>query len=240
MIKAVLFDIDDTLYDSTKLTTMARRNSIQAMIDAGLPGGEEKLYKKLEEIIERLGPNYHRHYDELLKELGVKWDPRVIAAGVVAYERTKVGYLRPFPKVVPTLLNLKKKYRLGVISNGLAVKQWEKLIGLGLHHLFDAVITSEEVGAEKPDDEIFKAALRKLNTRASECAMVGNKLDTDVVGANRAGMLSIRIRRGKSANAKPQSPEAKPDFEIDDVSELPQILEGGGWKRRKRTQRSTP
>ncbi len=240
MIKAVAFDIDDTLYDSTKLTTMARRNSIQAMIDAGLPGEEEELYRKLGKIIERFGPNHQRHYDELLRELGMNWNPRIIASGVAAYERTKVGYLRPFPKVVPTLLELKKRYRLAVISNGLAIKQWEKLIGLGLHHLFDAVITSEEVGAEKPAGEIFKSALREMAVKARECAMVGNKLDTDVLGANRAGILSIRIRRGKSAAQRPSSPEAKPDFEIDDISELLNILEGDGWKRKKKkTRRST-
>ncbi|MEE9564209.1 MAG: HAD family hydrolase, partial [Candidatus Hydrothermarchaeaceae archaeon] len=132
MIKAIFFDIDNTLYDSTKLTTMARQNSIRAMIDSGLPvKDEDRLYDLLEEIIKKYGSNYGKHYDRLLEELGLGTDPKIIAAGVVAYEHTKEGYLVPFPGVIPTLLTLKERYRLGMISNGLAVKQWEKLIGLG-------------------------------------------------------------------------------------------------------------
>jgi putative hydrolase of the HAD superfamily len=108
VLKAIFFDIDDTLYDSSKLTAMARMNSIKAMIDSGLPEKDEnKVYKILEGIIAKFGPNYGKHYDELLRELGLKWDPKIIAAGVVAYEHTKVGYLKPFPGVIPTLLELK-------------------------------------------------------------------------------------------------------------------------------------
>jgi putative hydrolase of the HAD superfamily len=85
-IKAIFFDIDDTLYDSTKLTTMARENSIKAMIDSGLQErSEEKLYNLLNEIIKKHGSNYPKHYDRLLDELGHGPDPKIIAAGVVAY-----------------------------------------------------------------------------------------------------------------------------------------------------------
>jgi len=226
MIKAIFFDIDDTLYDSTSLTTMARKNSIRAMIDAGLPAtDEEKLFRLLETVIQKSGSNYGRHYDELLKELGVAWNPKIIAAGVVAYEHTKVGYLKPFLRVVPTLLELKKKYKLGIISNGLAVKQWEKLIGLGIHHLFDIVATSEELKYEKPQKEIFEFAVKKLNLKPEECAMVGDKLYSDVLGGNRAGMRTIRILKGKRKNEKPASKEEEPDFEIKDISELFRVLE---------------
>ncbi|MEE8167882.1 MAG: TIGR02253 family HAD-type hydrolase [Candidatus Hydrothermarchaeales archaeon] len=226
MIKGVFFDIDDTLYDSTKLTTMARRNSIQAMMDVGLLKDEDAAYSMLEGIIERFGSNYSKHYDELLKESNVGWNPKIIAAGVVAYERTKVGYLKPFPRVIPTLLSLKKEYKLGVISNGLAVKQWEKLVGLGIHHLFDEVVTSEEIGAQKPEKEIFLSAVDKLKLSSMECAMVGDKLDTDILGAKHVGMLAIRMLKGKFASEEPSSEEYKPDFEISDISEVPEILRG--------------
>ena len=224
MPRAIFFDIDDTLYDSTSLTTMARKNSIRAMIDAGLPGKEEELFKLLEKVIQKFGSNYSKHYDELLKELGMAWNPKIIAAGVVAYEHTKAGYLKPFPRIVPTLLKLKEKYKLGVISNGLAVKQWEKLIGLGIHHLFDIVATSEELKHEKPQKEIFEFAIKKLNLKPEECAMVGDKLDSDILGGNRAGMHTIRVLRGKHKNEKPASKEEKPDFEIADLSEIFEVL----------------
>jgi putative hydrolase of the HAD superfamily len=220
-IKAIFFDIDDTLYDSTKLTTMARQNSIRAMTDSGLPiRDEEKLYTLLEDIIKKHGSNYGKHYDRLLEELGLEIDPKIIAAGVVAYEHTKEGYLKPFPGVIPTLLKLKERYNLGVISNGLAVKQWEKLIGLGIHHLFDVVATSEELGFSKPQKEIFFVAVEKLGLVPEECIMVGDRLDTDITGGNLAGMKTVYLKKGKYGGEKPKTDDETPDFEIDDITEI--------------------
>jgi len=193
MLKAIFFDIDNTLYDSKTLSSMARRNSILAMIDAGLNVPFEKAMKKLEEIIEKYGSNYPRHYDKLLDAFNIK-SSKIVAAGIVAYERTKFGYLRPYPEVVPTLLKLKKKYRLGIISNGIAIKQWEKLIGLGLHHFFSTVITSEECGAEKPAKKIFQAALKSIGAKAKEAVMIGDKEKEDIEAARKAGMHAIDIK----------------------------------------------
>jgi putative hydrolase of the HAD superfamily len=226
MIKAIFFDIDDTLYDSTKLTTMARQNSIRAMIDSGLPEkSEEKLYSLLSEIIKKHGPNYTKHYDRLLEELGLEHDPKIVAAGVVAYEHTKEGYLRPYPGVIPTLLALKEKYKLGVISNGLAIKQWEKLIGLGIHHLFDVVATSEELGFKKPQKEIFLFAVEKLGLSPGECMMVGNRLDTDILGGNTAGIKTVRLKRGKYKGKGPSQQDETPDLEIDDFTQITDVLD---------------
>ena len=226
MIKAIFFDIDDTLYDSTKLTTMARQNSIRAMMDSGLPEkSEEKLYNLLNEIIKKHGPNYAKHYDRLLEELGLAPDPKIIAAGVVAYEHTKEGYLRPYPGVIPTLLKLKEKYKLGVVSNGLAIKQWEKLIGLGIHHIFDVVATSEELGFKKPQKEIFLFAVEKLGLSPVDCMMVGNRLDTDIFGGNTAGMKTVRLKRGKYKEISPSKKDETPDLEIDDFTQITGILD---------------
>jgi putative hydrolase of the HAD superfamily len=225
LIKGVFFDIDDTLYDSTKLARMARENSIKAMIDAGLDiAGEKELYSRLEGIIKRYGSNYGRHYDELLKEYEVRWNPRIIAAGVVAYERTKAGYLRPYPGTVPTLIKLKKNHKLGVISNGLAVKQWEKLVGLGIHHFFDVVATSEELGYSKPQSRVFEYAMGEVGLKPEECVMVGDRLDTDILGGNRAGMVTVLMKtwRRKKARRKEETPQ----YEIKALRELPDLLEG--------------
>jgi len=222
-IKALFFDIDDTLYDSSKLAKMARKNSINAMIDAGLPEKDEvKVFEILKKIIKKFGSNYPHHYDELIKEMGENWNPKIIATGVVAYEHTKVGYLKPFPKVVPILLEIKKNYKLGIISNGLAIKQWEKLVGLGVHHLFNTVVTSEEEGFEKPDQKIFMQAVKKIGLKPEECIMVGDKLANDILGAKKSGMLTILIH---DDNGRRMSTDTeKPDFIITEFSELIEIL----------------
>jgi putative hydrolase of the HAD superfamily len=214
-VRAIFFDIDNTLYDSTTLSSMARKNSVRAMIDAGLDAQEEVVLKDLSAIIEKFGSNYDRHYDELLKTYSVM-DPKIIAAGVVAYEHTKNAYLKPLPGVVPTLIELKKKYKLGVISNGLVIKQWEKLVGLRLHHFFEAVITSQACSCEKPSPEIFHAALQALKVRPKEAVMVGDKIEIDIEGAENVGMKSIWLKKGK----------AKDSNEINSFSQLLNVMKG--------------
>ena len=87
-IKCVLFDIDDTLYDTSLQMSMARLNAIKAMSEAGLPTDIETAYRVLEDIVKEFGRHYNKHFDMLLERLGLKWDPRVIAAGVAAYRET--------------------------------------------------------------------------------------------------------------------------------------------------------
>ncbi len=227
MIKAVFFDIDNTLFDSTTLAEMARRNSVKAMIDSGLPIKDEALvYKKLQSVIKKYGSNYPKHYDRLLEELSIPWSAKIVAAGVVAYEHTKFGYLKPYPGVIPALMNLKKKnYLLGVISNGIAVKQWEKLIGLGVHHFFDGVVTSEEAGVEKPEKEIFLMAIEKLGVKATECVMVGDRVKVDIYGAKRVGMKTIWLKKGKYSVEEPENSMEEPDITIDSFFSLVESIE---------------
>lgn len=225
-IKAVFFDIDDTLFDSTTLAKMARMNAVKAMIESGLPlANVTQGYNLLMKIVNKYGSNYDKHFDKLLEILGCEWNPKIIAAGVVAYHDTKQAYLKPDPEVVPTLIALRDKgYKLGIISNGKSVKQWEKIIRLGLHHFFDIVVISEEVGSEKPDTKIFEVALQKLNVEPYEAVYVGDNLETDILGANKAGMISIRILKGKHKEGKPAGKMMKPRYSIKKLSDLLSIL----------------
>jgi putative hydrolase of the HAD superfamily len=216
-LKAIFFDIDNTLYDSATLSSMARKNSVLAMIDAGLNLPEEQVLKDLNSIIATQGPNYPMHYDDLLKNYDIN-EPKIVAAGVVAYEHTKTAYLKPLPGVVPTIMTL-KNYKLGVISNGRTIKQWEKLVGLRLHHFFDTVITSEECGCEKPAVRIFEAALKALKVKPSEAVMVGDKYESDIIGARNAGMHAVWIKKGRPKSSN----------EINKFSQIPDWIKGFKW-----------
>ncbi|GBE18949.1 flavin mononucleotide phosphatase YigB [archaeon BMS3Abin16] len=214
-VKAVFFDIDNTLYDSATLSKMARRNSVLAMIDSGLDQPMETVLGDLDQIIEKHGSNYRWHYDELLKLYGM-CDAKIIASGVVAYEHTKNAYLKPLAGVVPTLIELKKYYLIGAISNGLTLKQWEKLVGLRLHHFFDSVVTSEGCGCEKPASEIFLAALTDLDVKPGDAVMVGDKYDVDIKGAQNVGMHALWLRKEAPKNSN----------EINRFSDLIKVLKG--------------
>ncbi|MEO2241373.1 MAG: TIGR02253 family HAD-type hydrolase [Euryarchaeota archaeon] len=227
MIKAVLFDLDDTLYPSSKLAEEARKNAIRAMIEAGLDADltEEELYEELQEIVREFGSNHPRHFNLLLRRIGRDPDPKLVAAAVVAYHDTKFAYLKPYPDVIPTLMKLREMgLKLGVVTSGLAVKQWEKLIRLGLHHFFHTVIISEEIGVEKPHPRIFLEAARRLRVKPEECVFVGDRPDRDIRGANRVGMVTVRIRKGRYRDREPKDEGEVPDFEISRLGELLDVV----------------
>jgi putative hydrolase of the HAD superfamily len=219
-IKAVFFDIDNTLFDSTTLAKMARINAIKAMIESGLPiDSVDEGYSLLTFLVKKYGPNYDKHFDKLLETLGCNKEPKIIAAGIVAYHDTKVAYINPDPHVIPTLIALRDRgLKLGVISNGRAVKQWEKIIRLRLHHFLHTVIISEEVGFEKPHPEIFKVALAKLGIAPKEAIYVGDQLEIDVLGANKAGLTSVRLAKEKSKERV--SADFESTYTITTISEL--------------------
>jgi putative hydrolase of the HAD superfamily len=225
MIKAVLFDVDNVLYNTSYQVEMARRAAVRAMVDSGMGMDTEEAFAHLEEIVKRYGSNFDKHYDMLVGNRKDKY--KLVAAGMVAYHNTKRLYLKPYDDTIPTLTRLKDAgYRIGVITDGLAVKQWEKLVRLGLEDSFDVVMVSEEVGVEKPESKIFEKACEELDISCEYCMYVGDRLDTDIVGANKVGMTSVRLLRGKYKEQKPQSLQERPDYEIKRMEEILEILKG--------------
>jgi putative hydrolase of the HAD superfamily len=224
-IKCVLFDIDDTLYDATLQMNTARLNAVKAMIEAGLPVDIETAYEKLENIVMEFGPHYNKHFDRLLERLGIKWNPRVIAAGVIAYRETSAAYLKPYPDTVPVLLKIRESgYLLGAVSEGSSVKQWQKLIQLGVQHLFNSVAISEEIGESEVTIRLFEKILGELNVSPKEAIFVGNKPDSDILSANKLGITTIRMRKGKFRSSEPTDVRMTPQFEVTKLSEILEII----------------
>jgi len=227
-IQAFFFDVDDTLYDSSRQAMHARANAIEAMLDAGLNIERAVVERTLRRVIRDFGSNYPHHFNEVLRELGRPHCPHMIAAAIVAYHNTKLTYLHPLSETIPTLLTLRDRgLKLGVISNGLAVKQWEKLIRMGLQHFFHAVLISEQVGVEKPDAEIFRQACAALALPPEVCAYVGNDPAKDVHGANQAGMVSIRIRQGRLKDTQAIDLTEEATHTITNLCEIVPLVEQG-------------
>ena len=161
--KVVFFDIDGTLLDTSDFAETARKAAIGLMVDNGLPLDKDEAYGVLKTIIREKGSNYGKHFNVLTQVVLGHEDPMLVALGMITYHNVKMALLRPFPETIDTLIYLKSQgYRLAVISNGLTIKQWEKLVRLNVHSFFDAVITSEEVGKNKPNKLIYDVALRKM------------------------------------------------------------------------------
>jgi HAD superfamily hydrolase (TIGR01549 family) len=129
------------------------------------------------------------------------------------------------PDVRASLETLHQSYRLGVLANQ---QPWIRGVlardGLGMY--FDVWAISAEVGAEKPDPAIFEHALREAGTGPDRCAMVGDRLDNDVIPARRHGMRGIWLLRGEAPDDPTEEQLAQADAAVRSMEELPVALEG--------------
>ena len=229
-LRAVLFDIDDTLFSTTDFARRARANAVRAMLAAGLDLPEELVLRELDEVIAEFSSNYDHHFDKLLQRLrppGLARCSRslILAAGVAGYHDTKFRELAPFPDVVPLLTFLREAGLItGVITHGWSIKQAEKIVRLGLMPLLDptAIFISDDIGISKPNPKLYQAALRDLGLRPEEVMYVGDNPEHDVAPPQSIGMVAVWARR--AAKHGLEGTGIKPDHVVDDFAELERIL----------------
>jgi putative hydrolase of the HAD superfamily len=127
------------------------------------------------------------------------------------------------------LAELKRKgYKLGIITNTITSREEHVRIALrkiGVEKYFDVILTSVDVGHEKPDERIFMTALRELKVKPHEAIMVGNRISTDIVGGNRMDMKTVLMKWNKRYNERITSDEEKPAHTIKSLRELLFVLE---------------
>jgi len=222
-IKAVLFDLDNTLIDFLKMKKMSCEAAITAMIDAGLPMKKEAAMRVLWDLYDEYGIEYSKIFQQfLLKTLGsIDW--KILASGIIAYRNVKTGFLEPYPHVMPTLLKLKERgYKLGVVSDAPRMKAWLRLAAMHIADFFDVVVTKDDAnGHLKPHPTPYKTALRKMGFKPKEVIFVGDNPNRDILGAKRLGIQTVLAKYGEWTKAKGKS--LRPDYEINDVKELLKI-----------------
>ena len=223
-MKAVVFGIDDVLYDATYQTSNARLSAVRAMIEAGLPVDVETGYRTLEEIVKELGPDNTKHFDRLMEKLGLKWNPSVVAAGVVAYRETDPVYLKLYPDTMPTILKLRESgFKVGCASGGKSVKQWQKLVSLGLQHCFHSVVIAEDLGLQSFDNKVIDQVVKSLGVDSSETVYVGTNPKTEIPIAKEAHVVAVRLRKGDSRSEKTVEPKSV--HEIEKLSDIIQLIQ---------------
>ena len=225
-VKAVTFDADDTLwnFDVAMRAGLARvleeirqlaptwgdALTVEAMIAerdeaaADLKSSGGSLIAIRREGIRRSLPEDRAADDALVDRL----------LGIYLEQRDRV--LAPFDDVVPVLRQVKGKAVLGVVSNGNSHPDRH-----GLGEYFDFVLMADDHGIDKPDPRVFQMAAKAAGCTVAEMAHVGDSLETDVAGANRAGAISIWLNRSGRA-MKPGDP--KPLHVISSLLELPTNL----------------
>ena len=204
-LRAIFFDIDDTLYSTSEFAEEARSASIDAMIAAGLTCSKEEIQEELNEVTSEFGSNYEHHFDRLLLRLPRRHykgiNPAIIvAAGVMAYHETKARRLFPYEDAIEVLrlLSSSSDIVLGVITEGIAVKQAEKLVRMRVNQYLSpsAIFISNQVGISKPNPKLYQRACSDLNLKPAETMYVGDNPTHDIDPPNRIGMITVRMRRG--------------------------------------------
>lgn len=228
--RAVLFDLDDTLFSTTAFARRARLNAVRAMVAAGLEVPEEVVLRELDEVLVEFSSNYEHHYDKLLQRLRPESLERrnpalVVAAGVVAYHDTKFRELKPFNDVVPLLRDLKEAgVRTGIVTHGWTAKQAEKMVRLGLVPWLDpeAVFISDQIGISKPNPKLWQVALYDLGLAPSQVMYVGDSPEHDIAPPQSLGITTVWARR--SAKRDLAGTGIVPDHVVLDFAELRTLL----------------
>jgi len=136
--------------------------------------------------------------------------------------------LQKLPCLDEVLTELKKRgYKLGVITNTVTSREGHVRMAMrriDIEKYFDVILTSVDVGFNKPDERIFSTALKKLNVKPEEAVMVGNRISADILGGNIVGMKTILFKWNERYLEQPASPQEEPTRTITSLKELPKVL----------------
>lgn len=217
MMSAIIFDLDNTLYDVGQYFSGAFKEIAKYLSDKfHVP--EPEIYKKLTALWTEKTSMYPHLFDDLLDIYNGANEIR----DVIKIFNNYNGELTPYQDVVPTLKELRKRnYKLGIITDGDIERQKRKIKLLRLADYFDVIILAKELDSKKPSEIPYKEAVNKLNIAPIKSVYTGDNPLLDFEGAKKMGMRTIRILRGEFITI-PKNQYI--DYEINDLNKLLEII----------------
>ncbi len=227
----MLFDLDGTVLDGAGLPEAMRATC--ETLAAALPDvTAESLVAANDAAWTRLWPEVEDDYmlggrrgDAIGRDVwraaldacGVR-DDAVLDRAIAEWDREERASLRLFPDALPVLDALRHDgVRVGMVTNGAATVQRDKLEMLGILDRFDPLVISSEAGYTKPDPRIFEVALAQAGVLASGTWFVGDNLWHDILGAKAVGIRTFWLDR-RGVGLQPNRPQ--PDAVIHSLAEL--------------------
>lgn len=205
MLQAIVFDLDDTLYDYSRWNEKAIEELclfVQRQLSVSKDSFYEAFHWSRKETKRLLGNTASSHNrllycQKTLEYLGCP--PTSLALDM--YE-VYWGYMLEHISLRDGAWELleycrNEKMKIGICTDLTAHIQHRKIRKLGLSGWIDGIVTSEEAEAEKPDDKIYQMILKKLKTSPESTIFVGDDLEKDVIGPLKAGMKAIWLHKGK-------------------------------------------
>ena len=222
MIKAIIFDLDNTLLDFMKMKSKSINSAIDGMISIGMQIDKKDSIKEIYNIYDTKGYEHQEVFNEfIVNKLGVI-NYKYLAAAIVEYKKTKEKSLDLYPEVIPTLKKLQNmNLKLGIASDAPSREAWIRLYTLNLHDIFQDVVTFNDTGHHKPAKEPFIKISEKLDVNLDECMMVGDWPDRDIEGAKQLGMKTAFARYGSTQDIE----DSGADHDLDSLSELVDIIQ---------------
>ena len=221
-IKAVLFDLDDTLFDCCGLLVeAARRRAAKAMVDAGLPCSVDEAYDMQAQLAEERGPRFNV-FDAIAHAHGLSSE--LSQRAMAAYNSDEVGDIEPFADVPPTLERLRAQgYHLLLCTVGVTARQQKKIDALRIAPYFDEIVINDiETGEHRED--CFLDLVTRHGFKPEEVLCVGDRVQAEIKTGNSLGMLTVQMMHGRFKDIVPKSDLEEPDYKIHRIGELHQIL----------------
>lgn len=230
--KAILFDMDDTILKWDVLSELAWREACKAAAEKTRLFEGEKLLNEINDLRDWYYKDPERHrigrlnlqnarraiVKMALEKLGCA-EVGIADEVATSYGNLKEDLIEFFPGTEDTLRKLiDMGIKLALVTNGEAKTQTDKIERFNLRRYFTACLIEGELGYGKPDPRMYEKALNKLGAKAEQTWMVGDDLERDIAGAQRAGIFSIWHDYGKTG--KPDDSKVMPDRIINHISEV--------------------
>lgn len=226
MIKAIIFDIDNTLIDFVERKKLVIQETVKAMIDAGVNEKFEGLHKDFSDFYWKTGIENQKILQKYLKQKFGKVDYRILAYAILAYRKASTGLLRPYPGAKSVLISLKNKgIKMAVLSDAPRLEAYLRICSVGLDDFFDVIMTKDDTKSLKPRSRGFKMVLKKLNVQPEECIMIGDNLYRDIDGAKKLGMKTVLAKYGFVESHPENKSEVKADFVAERITDLEEIVD---------------
>ena len=221
MIKAIIFDIDNTLLDFMTMKSNAINAAVDGMIANGLNIEKETAVKQIFDIYNFKGYEHQKVLNEFIINTVGYIDYKILAAGIVEYKLAKEASLSLYPGVKDTMINLSNfGLKLGILSDAPSREAWIRMYILKIHKVFDQVVTFNDTGFHKPAKEPFIKIKELLNVEYHQCLMVGDWPERDIKGAKQFGMKTAFAKYGATEIID----NSGADYELDTIHELIDII----------------
>jgi len=225
MIKTVIFDLDDTLYDEIEYCKSGFA-AVAEFLANQLDGQPvEQIYKILWKQF--TAGNHTKTFNATLDELEITYNDKLIVEMVGIY-RNHIPDIKLPHDSREVLCQLSKKYTLGLLTDGFLPAQRLKVQALGIEKYFKSIIYTEELGRDcwKPSPAGFEKILLNLNTKPENAVYIADNEKKDFIAPNQLGILTIQlIRPSRIQTLVSRESDALAREIIDQISRLPALLE---------------